>query len=67
MADFEHSLEEVKPAFGNNAESLQAYAMHGIINYGDVFDHLQQTLKALVQQVGPAGCGALGIHVVSEV
>lgn len=51
MADFEHALEEVKPAFGSNVEHLQAYAMHGIINYGEVFDHLQQTLRALVQQV----------------
>jgi hypothetical protein len=51
MSDFEHALEEVKPAFGNNAESLAAYAMHGITNYGEVFGHLQQTLAALVQQV----------------
>lgn len=69
--DFEHALTEVTPAFGANTDTLQSYRMHGMFNYGPVFEHLQATLAALVNQVrnsdktpvlsclleGPAGSG----------
>eukprot|EP00877_Chromochloris_zofingiensis_P012938 jgi/Chrzof1/7899/Cz02g40140.t1 len=71
MQDFLKALDEVKPAFGAAVESLEAYRMQGIIDYGDAFSHLQSTLRALVSQVqhsnktpalsvlleGPAGAG----------
>lgn len=70
-ADFMSALEEVKPAFGASTESLEAYRTHGILNCGETFDHLMNTLRTLVQQVqnsektplltclleGPAGSG----------
>jgi hypothetical protein len=46
-----HALEEVQPAFGANTESLEVHRMHGIIDYGDTFRHLQATLTTLVGQV----------------
>jgi vesicle-fusing ATPase len=49
--DFEAALSEVAPAFGAASESLQAYAPHGVIAYGDAFAHLSDTLRALVRQV----------------
>lgn len=51
MQDFLKALDEVKPAFGAAVESLEAYRMQGIIDYGDAFSHLQSTLRALVSQV----------------
>ncbi len=71
MADFEHALEEVKPAFGAATETLELYRVHGMISCGDQFDHITHTLHTLVQQVqnsdktplltclleGPAGSG----------
>lgn len=51
MADFLSALDEVVPAFGSNTESLELCRQHGIIDYGDAFKHLQQTLKTLVNQV----------------
>jgi hypothetical protein len=67
MADFNAALNEVTPAFGSNTESLELSRRHGIIDYGDSFKHLQQTLRTLVNQVGvlfevsasPLGWGAL--------
>jgi len=70
-ADFEAALAEVAPAFGAASESLQAYAPHGVIAWGEAFAHLSDTLRALVRQVatsdktpllsvlleGPAGSG----------
>lgn len=51
MADFQHALEEVKPAFGTATETLELYRVHGIISCGDAFDHIMQTLRTLVRQV----------------
>lgn len=53
MADFMHALDEVKPAFGANMESLSTYIMHDMMDYGDAYHHLHATLGALVKQVGP--------------
>ena len=49
--DFLHALEEVKPAFGAMTETLQQYAVHGIINCGDTFEHMRNTLRTLCHQV----------------
>lgn len=51
MADFEHALEEVKPAFGAQIDTLETQRMHGIISYGTRFEHLQHTCYRLVEQV----------------
>jgi len=62
MQDFLNALDEVKPAFGANTESLSTYVMHGMINYGDVYHHLRATLEALVKQVcdrRPGTCSGL--------
>jgi vesicle-fusing ATPase len=53
MNDFEKALEEVKPAFGAATDSLKSYCMHGIVNCGETFDHLQQALRTLVNQASP--------------
>jgi vesicle-fusing ATPase len=52
MADFLAALDEVVPAFGSNTEGLELCRRHGIIDYGDAYKHLAQTLKTLVNQVG---------------
>lgn len=51
MDDFEHALTEVVPAFGAATEALAGYCTYGIIHYGAAFDHLRNTLRALVAQV----------------
>lgn len=51
MDDFALALEEVKPAFGAQMDTLESYRMHGIIPYGPNFDHLVQTCERLVDQV----------------
>ena len=51
MTDFEHALDEVKPAFGVESESLERYKLQGIIPHGPEFDHLTKTCKTLVNQV----------------
>mmetsp|Transcript_11657 Transcript_11657/g.20672 ORF Transcript_11657/g.20672 Transcript_11657/m.20672 type:complete len:723 (-) Transcript_11657:92-2260(-) len=51
MADFEHALEEVKPAFGQATETLHSYRVHGMISCGEAFDHILHTLRTLVRQV----------------
>lgn len=75
QSDFEHAMDEVKPAFGAATETLSGYCMHGIISYGDTFEHMRSTLRALVNQVrtsdktpllsclleGPAGSGKSAI------
>ena len=67
MADFIKALEEVKPAFGAATESLQSYCLHGIINCGENFDHLLQTLRMLVHQVGTDWkCGPGVLHTVPK-
>jgi len=71
MSDFTCALEEVKPAFGAQTETLESYRMHGIISYGASFDQLLHTCQRLVDQVknsektplltalleGPSGAG----------
>ncbi|CAD7699543.1 unnamed protein product [Ostreobium quekettii] len=71
MSDFEAALEEVKPAFGAQRETLESYCTGGMISSGPVFDHLLSTCHRLVNQVrssentplltclleGPAGSG----------
>ena len=52
MHDFEKALEEVKPAFGASTDMLNSYCTHGMLPCGETFDHLRETLRALVQQVG---------------
>ena len=49
--DFEQALVELKPAFGNDTESLQTFKVHGIISYGSRFEEAQGLLKKLVQQL----------------
>jgi vesicle-fusing ATPase len=51
MEDFECALREVKPAFGAVTETLQAYILNGIIDYGPHFHHLHTTCQTLVEQV----------------
>jgi uncharacterized membrane-anchored protein YhcB (DUF1043 family) len=51
QSDFEAALSEVQPAFGANTESLSKAMTHGIIDYGDAFRHLANTLRTLVSQV----------------
>lgn len=49
--DFEHALEEVKPAFGVAQEELEAVLENGIIDYDDTSAHLLRTGMLYVQQV----------------
>ena len=51
--DFEEALKEVKPAFGAVTETLEAYRLNGIVEYGDNFRHLLSLCKQLVEQAGP--------------
>ena len=51
MDDFMHALDEVQPAFGANTESLEAHRVHGMLDYGDAYGHLRNTMAALVSQV----------------
>ena len=50
--DFEEALKEVKPAFGAVTETLEAYRLNGIVEYGDNFRHLLSLCKQLVEQAG---------------
>jgi vesicle-fusing ATPase len=71
-ADFERSVRETVPAFGNaNNSGLDAYYSNGIVDYGPAFGELQARLDRLVKQVassartplmtvlleGTTGCG----------
>jgi hypothetical protein len=40
MVDFKHALEEIKPAFGVDDESLSIHIREGIHQYGDRFNKL---------------------------
>ena len=51
MNDFDCALDEVKPAFGAQIETLETYRMHGLISYGPSFDQLLHTCQRLVDQV----------------
>lgn len=54
MADFEHALSEVKPAFGAVVDTLESYRAGGMINYGTRMQKLLSTCDKLVRQVDPA-------------
>ena len=62
-ADFLEALLEVQPAFGSVVERLEAYRLHGIVDYGARFQHLMASCRTLVQQVRvlSRGAGALGL------
>ena len=69
--DFEEALKEVKPAFGAVTETLEAYRLNGIVEYGDNFRHLLSLCKQLVEQAGPPllngltlgiNCGIVHMH-----
>ena len=55
MEDFESALAEIKPAFGAVTETLAAYCLNGMIDFGEPFRHLLATCQTLVEQVGPDG------------
>ena len=59
MEDFEEGLKEVKPAFGAVTETLEAYRLNGIIDYGEHCRHLLSVCKQLVEQASPL-CAASG-------
>jgi hypothetical protein len=56
MEDFEEALKEVKPAFGAVTETLEAYRLNGIIDYGEHCRHLLSVCKQLVEQARPLCC-----------
>ena len=69
--DFEEALKEVKPAFGAVTETLEAYRLNGIVEYGNIFRHLLSLCKQLVEQAGPQllhmpfadiNCGFIHVH-----
>lgn len=50
--DFERALTEVRPAFGVQGEDeLTLYYRNGIVDHGEAFKHLSQTIKQLAHQV----------------
>mmetsp|Transcript_32437 Transcript_32437/g.33062 ORF Transcript_32437/g.33062 Transcript_32437/m.33062 type:complete len:789 (+) Transcript_32437:82-2448(+) len=50
-SDFERSLGEVTPAFGNkDSEEIKAYYRNGVYSYGPAFDDLMTVLERLVNQ-----------------
>jgi vesicle-fusing ATPase len=51
MADFEHALHEVQPAFGASTDLLERCRLNGFIPTGPRFEHLQKTAMLLVEQV----------------
>jgi len=51
MRDFEEALLEVKPAYGVENETLEAYRLGGIVSHGEQFQHLMKTCSTLVNQV----------------
>ena len=53
MEDFESALAEIKPAFGAVTETLAAYCINGMIDFGEPFRHLLATCQTLVEQVCP--------------
>ncbi|QDZ23752.1 N-ethylmaleimide sensitive fusion protein [Chloropicon primus] len=51
MTDFEHAMDEVKPAFGVESDALERHKLQGIIPHGPEFEHMIKTCKTLVDQV----------------
>lgn len=51
-ADFDNALTEVKPSFGvQGEEELHLFYRNGIVNYGEAFKQLDETLVDLASQV----------------
>ncbi|QQK46961.1 NsfA [Penicillium digitatum] len=53
-ADFLHSLEEVKPAFGVSEEELSSRIPYGIIDYSPTISEILREGELFVKQVGAA-------------
>ncbi|KAJ5135154.1 uncharacterized protein N7515_004432 [Penicillium bovifimosum] len=53
-ADFFHSLEEVKPAFGVSEEELSSRIPYGVIHYSPVISEILREGELFVKQVGTA-------------
>eukprot|EP00887_Chlorella_sp_A99_P002765 scaffold6.g2765.t1 len=51
MSDFLAALGEIKPAFGAVVETLEAFRLHGMTDYGPRYQHLLSSCRTLVQQV----------------
>ena len=82
MNDFLCALKDIKPQFGVDEEDLTRYIRGGIIDYGDEYAHMFNTINMLVNQVknsnqtpllsllleGPSGSGktALAAKVALE-
>ncbi len=49
--DFAAALGEVRPAFGADADDLEARRLHGIVDYGPRFQRLLSSCRTLVKQV----------------
>ena len=49
--DFERALTEIEPKFGAKSADFGALYRGGIVNYGDDFERLQETMNKLVEQV----------------
>jgi vesicle-fusing ATPase len=64
QSDFEAALSEVQPAFGANTENLSKAMTHGVIDYGDAYRHLANTLRTLVSQVS-ASWQLLVVHLLT--
>jgi vesicle-fusing ATPase len=51
FSDFERALAEVEPKFGVNNTELESLYRGGIINYGESFTQLQNTMGRIIEQV----------------
>ncbi|GAQ85859.1 vesicle-fusing ATPase [Klebsormidium nitens] len=51
MDDFLQALQEVKPAFGASADTLERYRLNGMLECGERHRHLKATCMTLVEQV----------------
>jgi len=67
MEDFEAALAEIKPAFGAVTETLAAYCLNGIIDFGAPFRHLRATCQTLVEQARRPRGGARPDRVLASV
>lgn len=82
MNDFLNALKDIKPQFGVDEEDITRYIRGGIIDYGEEYTHLYNTIHMLINQVktseqtpllsllleGPSGSGktALAAKVALE-
>ena len=51
MGDFENAMDEVKPAFGAAADTLESYRAYGVYGISTAFEHIQKTCHMLVEQL----------------